>query len=101
MQRYKILIGPNLGSLTQSLGGGCAGAWKPQARRRCHLTLGDCSGVHYTSVVIGGTDDTLNTLVFIRCRHPLAFDMIPSNYPHKCTSGFSSVLSACVLCARC
>ena len=28
---------------------------------------------------IRGTDDTLNTLVFIRCRHPLALDMIPSN----------------------
>ena len=30
---------------------------------------------------IRGTDDTLNTLVFIRCRHPLALDMIPSNCP--------------------
>ena len=28
---------------------------------------------------IRGTDDTLNTLVFIRCRHPLALEMIPSN----------------------
>ena len=29
---------------------------------------------------IRGTDDTLNTLVLIRCRHPLALDMIPSNF---------------------
>ena len=28
---------------------------------------------------IRGTDDTLNTLAFIWCRHPLALDMIPSN----------------------
>ena len=32
---------------------------------------------------IRGTDDTLNTLVFIRCRHPLALDMIPSNCEDK------------------
>ena len=31
---------------------------------------------------IRGTDDTLNTLVFIRCRHPLALDIIPSNSPY-------------------
>eukprot|EP01047_Picozoa_sp_COSAG01_P056090 COSAG01_NODE_6319_length_3737_cov_4.264156_4_plen_222_part_00 len=32
---------------------------------------------------IRGTDDPLNTLVFIRCRHPLALDMIPSNSQQK------------------
>ena len=41
---------------------------------------------------IRGTDDTLNTLVFIRCRHPLALDMIPSN------SAWSQAAAASVTC---
>ena len=42
---------------------------------------------------IRGTDDTLNTLVFIRCRHPLALEMIPSNL--KCENPTVKLESCC------
>ena len=41
---------------------------------------------------IRGTDDTLNTLVFIRCRHPLALEMIPSNSRHTQSESETVVL---------